>query len=460
MCVGCGLRSNKRADSEAKNCDALTLARKRPTLQAPDYAEIVKHPMNFKEMQRKLAAGRYASFEPFEADFRLICSNCMVYNKPDTIYYKEAAKLLAVGLDRIAVAKAKWEGACAARWPPIPALWRPRLNRPERPTDSPCPCRCSLFPCPAHAADLSRAGAAAGADEDEEEQQSVPAGRGGARSATQPPQAKRKRHDAGDAAAEEASVVVAVGDGSAPAAARGRGRKVQFAEGRRKGRDASSPHDAESAAAAPREAGRQHREQQPQQPQAKGEVHALSGSAGGIPFLAHAVTFPARLSLLTGVPVASGLGRSARAPLFHAVPFAVPAVDALRAGATAGGEEGGEHRSGSGSSGVRVAVDAERDYWPDEDVWCCAVCDDATASADNALVQCGNPACGVIVHQTCYGACGRCSRWRGTGAGGKGRPRCLQQQPARKSTLLSPSPPRHLPGDLSLPFPPPPPLQA
>jgi len=70
--------------------------------------------MNFKEMQRKLAAGRYASFEPFEADFRLICSNCMVYNKPDTIYYKEAAKLLTFGLDRIAVVKAKWEGACAA----------------------------------------------------------------------------------------------------------------------------------------------------------------------------------------------------------------------------------------------------------------------------------------------------------------------------------------------------------
>lgn len=32
-----------------------------------------------------------------QEDLRLICNNCMIYNQPDTVYYKAAKKLLHAG---------------------------------------------------------------------------------------------------------------------------------------------------------------------------------------------------------------------------------------------------------------------------------------------------------------------------------------------------------------------------
>lgn len=31
---------------------------------------------------------------PFQADFKLMCDNAMTYNRPDTVYYKLAKKIL------------------------------------------------------------------------------------------------------------------------------------------------------------------------------------------------------------------------------------------------------------------------------------------------------------------------------------------------------------------------------
>lgn len=33
----------------------------------------------------------------FQADFKLMCDNAMVYNRPETVYYKAAKKLLHTG---------------------------------------------------------------------------------------------------------------------------------------------------------------------------------------------------------------------------------------------------------------------------------------------------------------------------------------------------------------------------
>ncbi|XP_062187380.1 uncharacterized protein LOC133890820 isoform X2 [Phragmites australis] len=58
--------------------------------ELPDYHDVIEHPMDFGTVRRKLARNAYRSFEQFEDDIFLICSNAMQYNAPDTIYFRQA----------------------------------------------------------------------------------------------------------------------------------------------------------------------------------------------------------------------------------------------------------------------------------------------------------------------------------------------------------------------------------
>ncbi|CAH8333031.1 unnamed protein product [Eruca vesicaria subsp. sativa] len=58
--------------------------------ELPDYHEIITNPMDFSTVRKKLDSGAYASFEQFEGDVFLICSNAMEYNSSDTVYYRQA----------------------------------------------------------------------------------------------------------------------------------------------------------------------------------------------------------------------------------------------------------------------------------------------------------------------------------------------------------------------------------
>lgn len=78
----------------------------------PDYLDVVKEPMHFMAMRKKVTEGAYTSIDAIEADLRLIVANAQLYNKPDTPYHVEAGKLLNVGLQRIAAARARSEGEC------------------------------------------------------------------------------------------------------------------------------------------------------------------------------------------------------------------------------------------------------------------------------------------------------------------------------------------------------------
>ncbi|KAI7806808.1 bromodomain-containing protein 9 isoform X1 [Triplophysa rosa] len=64
---------------------------------APGYSMIIKHPMDFSTMKDKIAANEYKTITEFKADFKLMCDNAMVYNRPETVYYKAAKKLLHTG---------------------------------------------------------------------------------------------------------------------------------------------------------------------------------------------------------------------------------------------------------------------------------------------------------------------------------------------------------------------------
>ncbi|XP_071324656.1 bromodomain-containing protein 9 [Trachinotus anak] len=64
---------------------------------APGYSMIIKHPMDFSTMKDRIRNNEYNTVTEFKADFKLMCDNAMVYNRPETVYYKAAKKLLHTG---------------------------------------------------------------------------------------------------------------------------------------------------------------------------------------------------------------------------------------------------------------------------------------------------------------------------------------------------------------------------
>uniref|UniRef100_A0A8D0GTR1 Bromodomain containing 7 n=1 Tax=Sphenodon punctatus TaxID=8508 RepID=A0A8D0GTR1_SPHPU len=65
---------------------------------APGYSMIIKYPMDFSTMKEKIKNNGYQSIEELKENFKLMCTNAMIYNKPETIYYKAAKKLLHSGM--------------------------------------------------------------------------------------------------------------------------------------------------------------------------------------------------------------------------------------------------------------------------------------------------------------------------------------------------------------------------
>ena len=61
---------------------------------APNYTDVIKYPMCFLQMRDKVAKRLYKNFEAVQMDFKLIFTNAMEYNPPDTIYYNEAKRVL------------------------------------------------------------------------------------------------------------------------------------------------------------------------------------------------------------------------------------------------------------------------------------------------------------------------------------------------------------------------------
>ncbi len=53
--------------------------------------------MDFSTMRKKIGQEDYSNLLEFRSDFELMCENAMKYNRPDTIYWQAAKKLLAAG---------------------------------------------------------------------------------------------------------------------------------------------------------------------------------------------------------------------------------------------------------------------------------------------------------------------------------------------------------------------------
>jgi bromodomain-containing factor 1 len=77
-------------------------------LKIPHYLQIIKHPMDFSTIERKLLASnpakpdpnpvnpRYGSADQFVADVRLIFSNCVTFNGPEHVVTQQGKRVEAV----------------------------------------------------------------------------------------------------------------------------------------------------------------------------------------------------------------------------------------------------------------------------------------------------------------------------------------------------------------------------
>jgi len=62
--------------------------------QVPDYRDLIKNPMDFATMRRKVDLQAYRTVDDIAADFQLMINNCMTYNAKNTIFYRAAVKLM------------------------------------------------------------------------------------------------------------------------------------------------------------------------------------------------------------------------------------------------------------------------------------------------------------------------------------------------------------------------------
>lgn len=65
--------------------------------EVPDYHSMIKEPMDLSTMMEKVHRLEYESVESLEADFDLMIQNCLLYNDKETIYYKTALRIRALG---------------------------------------------------------------------------------------------------------------------------------------------------------------------------------------------------------------------------------------------------------------------------------------------------------------------------------------------------------------------------
>ncbi len=64
-------------------------------LGIPDYFQIIKEPMDFSKVEKRLRSGFYKSPNEFEDDIRKIWNNATTYNKPNTEIYHMTLKISA-----------------------------------------------------------------------------------------------------------------------------------------------------------------------------------------------------------------------------------------------------------------------------------------------------------------------------------------------------------------------------
>jgi len=79
------------------------------TDEVTDYLDIVKFPMDFSTMRKKLENFEYSNIDDFEKDFSRMVENCLSYNEKDTIFYVAGRRMRDNGGSIIRQAKRQAE---------------------------------------------------------------------------------------------------------------------------------------------------------------------------------------------------------------------------------------------------------------------------------------------------------------------------------------------------------------
>jgi histone acetyltransferase len=53
-----------------------------------DYVDYIKEPIDLSLIAKRVESGHYVSKAAFKSDLDLMCTNCTIYNTPETNYYK------------------------------------------------------------------------------------------------------------------------------------------------------------------------------------------------------------------------------------------------------------------------------------------------------------------------------------------------------------------------------------
>ncbi|XP_073145005.1 uncharacterized protein [Henckelia pumila] len=102
--------------------------------ELPDYHEIIKQPMDFGTVNKKLDSGAYKSLEELEADVLLICSNAMMYNPSDSIYYRQARSIQELATRDFE--NLRHEGDDGQPQPKVVRRGRPPGKNPKKPVET------------------------------------------------------------------------------------------------------------------------------------------------------------------------------------------------------------------------------------------------------------------------------------------------------------------------------------
>ena len=79
--------------------------------QVPDYLQVIKFPMDFGTMRKKVDSHEYFTMDEFEHDFDLVWKNATVYNEKETIYYRAGTRIRDAGVKILMAARGQLKGA-------------------------------------------------------------------------------------------------------------------------------------------------------------------------------------------------------------------------------------------------------------------------------------------------------------------------------------------------------------